>query len=296
VEKPKSEIEKEIEKIREDYELPQFFEKDFIIKLAILTANKIIASLINNLFETFSLFLDSGATLNLIIDYGEIHNGIIGSTYKLDEIFIGKNFSYFQDLSSKLNYNLPSIIISNNIYEVLSQRLKDNFYISDIVLKKIKDNGSHIRDLVFRQYIDFSEKKYLEENLTEKSKKKDVNLFLKKQKINEESINFFKILKETSVDFEEYFIKDTEIKINTNFINNNIINAINGIFLDVLNKNFLESQKKIKHVLKNINVYNEIFEYNISHVLKELEIKLRKYIDSKNNDEVFFTVDVSRKN
>jgi hypothetical protein len=282
----------EIEKIRADYDLPTFFAKDLIIQLAFLTANKIISSLLNNLFETLNLFLQSGATLNFVIDYGEIKNGLSGSVYKLDEILLGKNLTFFENISKKIHYSLPSIVISHEIYESLSNRLRENFFISDIVLKKIKNNGSFVREIIYRQYFDFSFRKFLEENINELQKKKDIVIFLKKQKINEEASSFYKTLSDTSDRFEDYILKDTEYKLNTNFINNNIINAINGIFFDVLNKHLTQAQKKLRSILKNIREYNEIFEYNISYTLKNLDEKIKNYLNSKKG--VFYTIDLTK--
>ncbi len=186
---------------------------------------------------------------------------------------------------------MPSIVISHAVYESLSNRLRENFFISDIILKKIKSNGSLVREIIYRQYIDFSSKKYFEQN-SKDFKKKDLNVFLKKQKIHEEASAFLNTLYENKDDFEEFLISDTEYKLNTNFINNHIINAINGIFFDVLNKQISNGQNKLNNILKNIKNHNEIFEYNISYTLKKLDEKLTKFITTKKM--IFYTLDLTK--
>lgn len=281
-------IDQEMYNIKEIYNLPDFFKKELLINLALLCANKIIASLINNLFETFSKFLESGANLNFVIDYGEVYNGLVGSEQKVDEVLISKRLSHFSHLCEKLNYGLPSIVVSNEVYENFSKTIKENFYVSDIVLTEFKKNGSSKREIIHRQYLDFSQIKYYEDNSLEKLKKKDLDVFIKRNKINEETISFYGNVKENKDNFSDFVIKDTEVKINTNFINNNILNAINRIYLDILNKEYKIAHQKIKRVLKNITNYNDVFEFNISQNLKSLEKHLQDYISK--NKILFYTI------
>lgn len=285
-----------MEIIQEIYNLPKFYQKNLIINLAIFCANKIIASFVNNLFETFHKFLNSGARINFVIDYGEVNNGLVGTDHKINEVIFSSSHCMFSHLIEKINYDLPSIIVSNTIYENLSKKIKENFFVSDIILTELKKNGSSKREIIHRQYIDFSSKKLYEKKNIENFKKNDVYIFMKQSQINSEAILFYENLKQNKDAFDDFIINDTEHKFNTNFINNSILNSINAVYLDILNKEFTTALKKIKKILKWITTYNENFEYNISQNIKNLEKYLESYESNLKKKGLFYTIDMSGSN
>ena len=96
-----------------------------------------------------------------MINSGQLINGLHGSDFKLDEIFLSKKLDFYEILSKKIKYELPSLLISNDVYSDLSEKLQENFYPSEII-RKSENNGHDKYELLYRQYIDFSQIKYLE--------------------------------------------------------------------------------------------------------------------------------------
>jgi hypothetical protein len=66
------------------------YNKNLIIHLSYLCANKIIFAIEQNLRGTLKIFKKCGVKINLLIDYGSIINGYAGHELKIDEVYTGR--------------------------------------------------------------------------------------------------------------------------------------------------------------------------------------------------------------
>jgi hypothetical protein len=120
--------------------------------LALICANRFISFLKKsknqNLLNTI---IHNDIHLNLIFDYGQFITGYIGNSFKLDEIFISECITRCDRFLKTIKYEMPSILLLEDYYEVLDEKVKRLFYPCHLI---------HWRQKIFylyRQYIDYKQ-------------------------------------------------------------------------------------------------------------------------------------------
>jgi hypothetical protein len=270
-----------INKIKNEYDIPNIFKKELIIKIAILCVNKIISSLINNLNNTFNIFLKSGARINFFITYDDdIINGYIGSKNKINEIFISNKIKIFDGIIEEINkdknlFKYPLIFLTKSIYRNLNKEIKENFIIWDILNN---DNNNKVnlkrKKIIYRQFIDTNVIKNYE--LDNYKERKDI--IKERNVVIKDSFFFNKFIKENKDNFDNiirnYFDKFC------NEENKKIIVIINNAYKEIYkNKNSIKGKNLIKMLLnyikenKDIYLIKKNFTKDINRLIRYLKIQ-----------------------
>jgi hypothetical protein len=214
--------------------------------------------------------------MSLVLDYGPFITGFIGNNYKMDEVFISESLKRCDRLLSTVNYEKPSILILEDYFELLDERVKKLFYPCHLVFWRNKIF------YLLRQYFDYNafNKGYKDQFFTNEKRIK-----FKISKILNERTKIEKLWTLNEKDITEMIMENKHFLFNLGKnIPNKTLEKISHIFALILSWEYGYISEIYKKVQK-IDV-NKISDFML---IKQI-VQLESIIRNVKKDKVNYTI------
>ncbi len=223
--------------------------------------------------------LENQVGMNLVLDHGHFITGYIGNLYKLDEIFISDTIIRSDRLLACTEYEKPSILIMEDYYELLDDKLKKLFYPCHLVFWNNKIF------YVLRQYFNYNSfiKGYKDHFFTNSKKLK-----FKISKILDERTKIEKLWTLNSKNITEMIVENKHFLYN---LGSNIpyktIEKISQIFAFILSWEY-------SYIM---DIYNKVEKFDVNKMsdfmLIKLIVQLEPIIEKVKKENVNYTINLN---
>ena len=242
--------------------------------LALMCANRFMSFFKKKKYKyLLNALLENEVGMNVVLDYGRFVTGYMGNMYKLDEIFISETFTRCNKLFTLINYEKPSILLMEDYYELLDEKVRKLFYPCHLLYWNDKIL------YLLRQYFNYKSfsKGYKDQFFTIKKKIK-----FKISKIIDERTKIEKLYNLNSKDITEMIMENRQFIYNIgNNIPTRILEKISHIFALILSWEYnciLDLYNKIG----KIDV-NKISDFMLIKQIVQFEAIVRKVKKEKVN-------------
>jgi hypothetical protein len=227
--------------------------------------------------RTMHILKSYGVKINFLLSYGEVYQGYVGETMKIEEVYSSPLISESENTLKKLsrNYDEPSAFLHTTFSENLNPKLFPLIFPCELLKTEYKDTFSKI-EIIDKIHCSYNILNRPEHRLNDIKLKmnKEVILQERKQKLSNLSFYFGRL--------EEYIMSDKIIEF---FYNREVCNYLHSeftIFFDFLRKNRLNECIVCLRRIRKSNQYVHFHEHSFKRRLKKIENEIKNKINDFN--------------
>jgi hypothetical protein len=253
------------------------YSKENIHNISFLCTLKIIQVLMKKIPKTMQILKSNGVKINFILSYGQVFQGYVGDSLKIEEIYSSPLISESENILKKFSedYEEVSAFLDTSFSKNLSSKLQPLIFPCELLKTEYKGSFSKIQ-IIDKIHCTYSIPNKLEHDL------KDVKITMNKEAILQERNQKLSNLSAYFGRLEEYIMSD---KIIESYCHKDVFNYLQSefiIFFDLLRKNQLNECIVCLRRIRKSDQYVHFNEPSFKRRLKKIEKEIKNKINHFN--------------